>query len=233
MTDKVRLMGGGARPGALSSLTAGLAVALVVVTALCGCRDTDGPKSQGAYDWRTLYDEWEEPAPLPHFELVDQAGAEFSLARYEDAFVLVGFVFTRCAQPKACPLTMQRFNEVQTSWEAAVADGRAAGRRLELLILTLDPDYDTPARLAAYARGYEADFTHWTMATGPTELLESAIPSLFAVLALPKGDGDIAHTVKVAVLAPGMNHLRDWPDNEFTVADVLQTVLDHKPDPED
>ena len=88
MTDKVRLMGGGARPGALSSLTAGLAVALVVVTALCGCRDTDGPKSQGAYDWRTLYDEWEEPAPLPHFELVDQAGAEFSLARYEDAIRL-------------------------------------------------------------------------------------------------------------------------------------------------
>ena len=39
--------------------------------------------------------------------------------RFDGEHVLVGFVFSRCPMPKACPLTMQRMAEVQRLWKAA------------------------------------------------------------------------------------------------------------------
>lgn len=228
MTGLAKLRsGGGPRGRTAVRPLVGLALFAALVPAGCRSGVPDAPDEP--VGWRAMYDEWEEPDPLPPFQLVDQAGREFSLARYEDAYVVVGFVFTRCPQPKACPLTMQRFREVQIAWTAAHEASKTQGKRLELLILTLDPEFDTPARLTQYGEAYQADFAGWTMATGPKDLLESAIPSLFAVLAVPTGEGNIAHTVKVAVLAPGLLHLRDWPDNEFSAADVLETVLGHQP----
>ena len=74
----------------------------------------------------------------------------------------------------------------------------------------------------AHARGL--DLARWTLATGPEELVTSALPSLFGVLALPRGEADIQHTVKVALLGPGLRIAREWKDNELTPDEVIGIV---------
>lgn len=200
--------------------------AVLVATAMAGCRQDGAGEKEAAPSWRAVYDAWEEPDPIPDFPLVDQEGDAFRLGRYEDAFLLVGFVFTRCPQPKACPLTMKKMREIQVLWKAAAAAGKTDGRRLELLAVTLDPEFDSPQLLKAYGTAHGASFDTWTLATGEPELVSSALPSLFNVLALPGGDGAISHTVKVGLLRPGLEFLEDWSDNSFEPSDIVKLVLE-------
>ncbi|MDP6931866.1 MAG: SCO family protein [Myxococcota bacterium] len=188
---------------------------------------TEAGSASGAEveEWRALYDAWEDPQPIPDFQLVDQRGSAFRLSRYDDAYLLVGFVFSRCPNPEACPLTMTRMAQVQQAWSERGEQGTQGGRRLELLGVTLDPDYDTPEVLAAYLGQHGGSPENWTMATGPKELVHDALPSLFNVMAFPTSQGLLTHGVKVALLRPGRVLLQEWRRNRFTAEEVVELVL--------
>jgi hypothetical protein len=55
--------------------------------------------------------------------------------------------------------------------------------------------------------------------------MSDALPSLFNVLALPDGRGSIRHTVKLALLRPGLRDLAEWLDNKVDPAEVVDLVL--------
>jgi len=100
---------------------------------------------------------------LPVADLVDQDGKPFSTARYRGRDLVVGFIYTRCRDARECPLTTAKFGQMQAMF---------AKRDVALLEVTLDPQYDTPAVLAKYARSYGADRARWTFATGaPDDVL--------------------------------------------------------------
>jgi protein SCO1/2 len=101
--------------------------------------------------------------PLPEpgqtvadFELTDQEGRPRRLSDFRGKLVAVNFIYTRCPMPEVCPRLTASFASLQR---------RFAGRPLELLSITLDPLYDTPPVLAAYAR---ANGARWTFLTGET-----------------------------------------------------------------
>ncbi len=114
---------------------------------------------------------------------------------------------------------------VQSLWTGAVAEGRTGDKKLQLLTLTFDASRDTPADFKAYGNQFGVDFDLWTLATGPDELLNDAIPSLFGVLALPLSNGEITHSVKVGLLKPGLEMVAEWPDNAFLPGEVVEHVL--------
>lgn len=214
-------------------------VALVALSMVTGCRSDDSPerapspasdRQTSEHDWRAALANWSFPSPIPSLSLIDHTGRRFSLSELSDSYVLVGFIFTRCAIAEACPMTTEKMDRVQRRWAALSARGATGEISLRLLALTLDPAHDTPERLAAYARARSLDLSSWTLATGPTELLQSGLPSLFNVLALPARDaqvtGDIQHTVKLALLSPGLNIAKEWKDNQFSTEDVLGTIAD-------
>jgi protein SCO1 len=182
-------------------------------------------------DWKTLYDRWEHPDPIPDFALVDQHGKRFGLGQLGRQHVLIGFIYTRCPLPQACPLTIQTMRRVHARWRELAAQGQDQdqgqdqARNLTLLGVTLDPDFDTPERLRAYAEARGLDLGDWILATGPRELVHSALPSLFNVLALPGASGDIQHTVKVALLGPGLTLVREWTDDELSAPDIVDQII--------
>lgn len=94
--------------------------------------------------------------------LVNQDGK--SVRFFSDALdgkvVLVSFIFTRCVE--ACPLICQKMNGVR----------RALGdrfREVQFLSLSVDPDFDTPAELAYFAKKQEARYPNWTFLSGKRE----------------------------------------------------------------
>lgn len=180
-------------------------------------------------DWKTLYERWQYPDPIPDFALTDHEGRVFGLAELRDRHVLLGFIYTRCPMPEACPLTTEKMQQVQERWRAIKARGQGRGRDLVLLSITLDPAFDTPGRLKAHALERKLDLSSWILATGPDELVTGALPSLFNVLALPRGPGDVQHSVKVALLAPGLTIAAEWKDNEFDAEDVTSMILGNEP----
>jgi protein SCO1/2 len=173
-----------------------------------------------------MADAWVHPNPIPSFPLVDQEGEPFRLGELRDAYVLVGLIFTHCSMPKACPLTTQKMHEVGKLWRRAEQNGETAGKTLRLLTLTFDPEADTPEVLKAYSELVRRDVPNWIFATGPTELMEERLPQMFGVIAGEKTpEGDIAHSVKVALLGPGLRPRHTWTDNAFDPEEIVEQVL--------
>jgi protein SCO1 len=156
-----------------------------------------------APDPQASFDAWRPGDPVPDVALVDQDGAPFRLSRYDDGPVVLGFVFTRCAVPTACPATMAKLRAIDE-----------AG--MPVLAVTLDPAHDDPAALQAYAARHGARFT---LATGAAGIVDDALPSLFNVIALPRA-GTIDHGVKIALLGPGRRPVAEWSDADVSVDEV-------------
>ena len=151
------------------------------------------------------------PAPLPpppvlgtvpDFRLVDQTGAPFGPDRLKGRVWIADFVFTRC--PDVCPRMTERLVGVH----------RALGERTDLVSVSVDPTYDTPERLAAFARANGAESPHWHFLTGSSQHVQEAVLRGFNV-AFSRESEDIAtltHGVHV-VLVDGRGRIRGYYDS--------------------
>lgn len=74
--------------------------------------------------------------------------------------VIINFIYTRCTA--TCPRTTANLARVQQML------GDRVGRDIFLVSITLDPEYDTPEKLKAYAKTFDAP-AGWTFATGRRE----------------------------------------------------------------
>lgn len=83
------------------------------------------------------------PAPAFNFRLTDQEGRRVSLEDLRGKLVLISFIYTNC--PESCPLIPRQYLQVQRRFNEAVESGR-----LVLVLVTTDPETDTPDRLKRY-----------------------------------------------------------------------------------
>src|SRR5262249_34841715 len=95
---------------------------------------------------------------VPPFPLIVQRGPAVTDPAFARHVTIVSFVFTRC--DTICPITTMKMQRIQEKTFDA-------GDRIELLSFSVDPAYDTPARLTEYAQRYRADPARWRFVTGP------------------------------------------------------------------
>ncbi len=129
---------------------------------------------------------------VPDFALTDQTGKTVRLSQFRGEPVAVTFAYTRCPDATACPMTMAKFAKLN----AAIA-GKDVGR---LLVVTVDPENDTPTVLADFAKRIGADPARWKFLTGDARAL-ARVSESFGVLYYPER-GQIMHQQAVAVIDP-------------------------------
>lgn len=175
------------------------------------------PSAPAPDAWRAELSTWKHPGPLPAFPLVDHRGEAFSVSDLKGAPTVVAFVFSRCAVPNACPLTMAKLREIRA---------HAGGGHMQFLVVTLDPEHDTSEVLASFARAHGVDTPPFRLATGTREVVD-ALTSLFNVIALRQspGSADLNHVVKVAVLDKDLVPVREWRDNDFIAKEVVDAAV--------
>jgi protein SCO1/2 len=95
---------------------------------------------------------------LPDLALVDMAGEKTSLFHEvnRDRPVMLNFIFTTCAT--ICPVLSATFSQVEQKLGAE-------RDQVRMISISIDPEYDTPARLRAYAVHYDAG-PQWQFLTG-------------------------------------------------------------------
>ncbi|MBC8328652.1 MAG: SCO family protein [Planctomycetes bacterium] len=93
------------------------------------------------------------------FELTDQDGQPFTRADLDGAVWVVDFFFTRC--PSICPHMTQAMKEIGERFP-----GEAELKRISI---TIDPGFDQPAALKAYADRLELPQQGWRFLTGARE----------------------------------------------------------------
>lgn len=127
---------------------------------------------------------------VPDFSLTDQNGKTVRLSKLRGEAVAVTFLYTRCPVATACPMTTAKFSKL-----AAMLEKKPVGR---LLVVTVEPEHDTPKVLAEYARKAGADGVRWRFLTGSPRAVAEVATS-FGVVYYPDR-GQIIHSQAVAVV---------------------------------
>ncbi len=132
-------------------------------------------------------------AAVPDFSLTDQNGAPVQLSGLRGKVVVLNFIYTRCPLPYVCPRLSANFARLQRRFE------KRLGLDLVLLSITIDPQYDTPAVLANYARLWKANPMGWHFLTGEPVAIET-VAANFGIQYFPE-EGSMSHTSETAVIA--------------------------------
>src|SRR5215470_9129021 len=109
---------------------------------------------------------------LPAFTLTDQRGQPFGSRELAGKVRVADFIFTACQQ--ACPLLSERMAEVGKR-------ARQLGPDFHLVSISVDPERDTPERLAAYAARYGANPMSWSFLTGPEQAIQATVVDGFKI----------------------------------------------------
>lgn len=124
--------------------------------------------SMGSEDYRRSI----EGYTLPAIQLVDMHGKSISLDEIlnTDEPLIVNFIYTSCTT--ICPIMSATFSQAQKQM------GETA-KSVKWVSISIDPEYDTPARLRKYAERYNAG-SNWQFITGDVERIV-ALQKAFAV----------------------------------------------------
>jgi protein SCO1 len=155
---------------------------------------------------------------MPHFSLTNQNDERISLDTFRGQPFVLTFVFTRCPVPNFCPRMSNNFEELQT----AIKTSSGALAKTRLLSITLDPQFDTPQILNAYAASHQADAKVWTFATGQAREID-ALTRAFSVYRQTEG-GTISHGLATALINRDGNIDKIWRGNAWTPAEVTQAI---------
>ncbi|MBL9153252.1 MAG: SCO family protein [Verrucomicrobiales bacterium] len=92
----------------------------------------------------------------PAFAATDHQGRTVDIHRDVIAGqpVVLSFFYTRCKG--SCPVTTGRMIDLAATMEAA-------GRRVRFISITLEPEFDTPAELATYAKNVLPEKADWRL----------------------------------------------------------------------
>ena len=89
------------------------------------------------------------PLPLSNISLQTAGGESFRLSEQKGKIVLLFFGYTNC--PDVCPITLGTFKQV---YERLGEDAQ----NVKFVMITADPERDTPDKVAAYAARFNPEF---------------------------------------------------------------------------
>lgn len=104
--------------------------------------------------------------PVPEFSLTSQEGRTFARRDLDGRVWIAGFFFTRC--PTICPLLMGKMNDIQHR-------SKNLGEGFQMVSFSVDPSFDTPEVMRAYAREMRLTLNRWTLLTGPTGQIQQIV----------------------------------------------------------
>jgi len=170
-----------------------------------------------------------EPPPppvigqVPAFSLVDQDGHELGSEQLRGQVYIAAFFFSRC--PSICPTLMKSMRRIEDAYRDRGISG------IRLVSITVDPEYDTPERLRAYAAELGAEPARWTLLTGDIEAIRRLAVDGFHVplgseQVLPGGLIDIAHSGKL-ILVDGQGGIRGYYDTDESGLDEVYNRAQH------
>ena len=164
----------------LFALAALIAFALGVALAMHGTSTTQPPGTSAAETIATVFD---APRPLPAFALIDSRSQPVRPADLAGERTWLFFGFTAC--PDVCPATL--------SIIASALDQLPDAERPRVLMVSVDPERDSPERLGPYVRHFDPAFDALTGSLDQIQALAEGLYATFAKVPLEAGGYTMDH----------------------------------------
>ena len=135
----------------------------------------------------------------PSFELMREDGSAFGSGQMQGKIWLADFIFTRCQNQ--CPLMSVKFHALQTVLSPEV----------RLASFSVDPEFDTPEVLRAYAGTHNAMPDKWVFLTGN----KIELWNIMRALHLSSEDDPAMHSLRFVLLDKALR-IRGYYDSTET-----------------
>jgi len=123
-------------------------------------------------------------------QLTNQSAQVHGLDVYEGHPVLVTLFYGSCSH--TCPLLIETARSI---------DRAAADPNLRVLMISIDPDHDTPEFLSKLARERRIDTTRWTLARADAQNVRK-IAAALSIQYRQTPDGEFNHASIITLLTP-------------------------------
>lgn len=190
-------------PSRRAVLRAALALGAAAVLSACG---QDRPAFQGSDITGTNLGK--------DLSLVGTDGKTKTLADYSGKVVVAFFGFTQC--PDVCPTALAQLAQVMQTL-GADAD------RVQVLLITVDPERDTPAIMREYVKAFDPRFEGLTGTLAQVRQTAGSFKAYFAKSPRPDGDYSVDHTAAFYLFdAKGQTRvlLNNSASNDVLVHDI-------------
>jgi len=156
---------------------------------------------------------------VPDFSFVDQNGRRVHLRQFRGKSLLLTFIYTRCPLPDFCIRMSNNFGELAQHLKQTTP---AVYGRLQLLSISIDPEYDKPAVLLRYGKAYAGDidpqFEHWRFVSASAAETRKAA-DFFGLAYVPE-NGQIVHSLRTVLVAPDGRIAAQFPGNDWTPGEI-------------
>jgi protein SCO1 len=126
-------------------------------------------------------------------QLIDQAGQARGLDLYRGSPVLITMFYGSCQA--TCPMIIDTLR----STERALSPGQR--EKLRVVLISFDPERDTPQTLADIAATRRIDTSRWTLATADANTVRD-IAALLDVQYRQLPSGEFSHAAVITLLSP-------------------------------
>lgn len=160
----------------------------------------------------------DKPRIFSDFELQDHRGDVFNLERMQGIWTIVFFGFTHC--PDICPTTLAMLNETYSKLKDSEKE------RVQVVMVSLDPERDTVEKLAEYVPYFNPAFTGVTGNKHLIRRLTAELNVAYNQVPLSGDDYTVDHSTQLILVNP-MGHYHGFfkaPHTEITMRSTWRSI---------
>ena len=166
--------------------------------------------------------ELKEGDEVPNYTFTNQLEKTFNLTDYRGRVLAFSFIFTRCPMPDFCPRISARMRSAQNS----LLERKDAPPDWQLLSLSIDPLYDTPPVLSAYAHRYGANPARWIFGTGAYEQLQPLGSHFGLEFAMNVTPDRLGHKLRTVVIDRAGRVRKILVGNEWAADTLVEAIIE-------
>lgn len=140
----------------------------------------------------------EQPRPLPVLQLQSSEGTSISTSALKDKWHLIYFGYTYC--PDICPTSLAQMLQIRQLLEPHALE------QVEFVMVTVDPQRDTPEQLRAYLDFFHPEFKGFSADMDSIQTLSSALGIPFIPGDSSRPGYTVDHSGNLAIINPRGEH---------------------------
>ena len=147
----------------------------------------------------------------------DYNNKELKLSDYNDEFMFITFIFTRCPIPNMCPALIYK--------QKYIADKFEDHGNVNVLTISFDYLYDTPEVLKEKFLTLNSNSDNWHFLSSSNHINDLYMltkQSSFAFWGVEKND--IGHNMRTILIGPDLKFLKYYDGNEWSVKDAYEDI---------
>ncbi|POD77076.1 cytochrome c oxidase assembly protein [Pseudomonas syringae group genomosp. 3] len=131
---------------------------------------------------------------LPALSMIDQNGAAVALDGLKDQWTLMFFGYTFC--PDICPTTLAQIKQIRSELP------KAALERMRVVLVSVDPNRDTPQQLKQYLSYFDPQYIGLTAPVADIQKLANSVSIPFIPADTSKPNYFVDHSGNLALIGP-------------------------------